>query len=544
MSSTPNLHALLDQAGWIHALARKLVNDPHLADDLVQETWVDALEQRPDASRPVRGWLATVARNKLSKLRRGERNRTARERGASREERQPSTLDVVERAATHRDIVLAVLALDEPYRSTLLMRFFEQLSYDEIARRTGVQRASVNSRVTRGLEQLRQRLETTYGGDRRALALALLPLAKLPTSVAPTLFGIPVMNALIGTSALTLLTVAVSVGLAREKRASAAPELLPAAVVLETADTTDQLETPPFAASESRTETEPAPVAAVAPVQEQRRREPPAKETDEKVWKTELFHAQPLPASVEALAVNTSSGDVEIVESSSGQLEIKSKVRAKLDVVKPEELTQVFEDHAEITEENGVLKIEDAHHDARGWDVSFVVSVPGKLPLTANSGSGDVIIRTGKGRIGANTGSGDVKLILGGERVTALVANTGSGDVVIEVAAVERKLMANTGSGDVTALVSDPSSPGDASFNSGSGDVMLLVPANTLGNFELETNGDEIVVPPALGLRVEKDVAGRLSARGSLGGGGNYKLSSGSGSLTLEIGTRLPTKDR
>src|SRR5262249_41452317 len=124
MSNSQSLHALLDQTSWIHALARRLVSDPHLAADLAQETCVDALEQEPDGLRPLRGWLATVMRNKLSKLRRGDRNRARREERAQRGELEPSAHDVVVKAETHRNVVLAVLALDEPYRSTLLMRFF------------------------------------------------------------------------------------------------------------------------------------------------------------------------------------------------------------------------------------------------------------------------------------------------------------------------------------------------------------------------------------------------------------------------------------
>lgn len=542
MATSPNLRALLDQSGWIHALARRLVADPHLADDLVQETWVDALERRPDERRPLRGWLATVARNNLAKLRRGERNRVARERGVSREERQPSTLDVVERAGTHRDVVLAVLALDEPYRATLLMRFFEQLPYHEIARRTGVTRATVNSRVTRGLEQLRTRLETSYGGDRRALYLALIPLAKLPTGVVTTLFGVNLMHALIATSAATLLTVAVSVGLSRGTR-EPAPAFLPVAAgdfdPVGTAN--DELQLPP-AVSGLRTES--VPEAAVAPQQERKKREGPAKDAEEDVWKTELFHAQLLAPSVESLAVNTSSGDIDVVESSSGQLEIQAKVRAKLGVVENDRLTQIFEDHVDVREEDGVLTIEDDHRDSRGWNVSFVVHVPGKLPLNANSGSGDVVVRRAKGKVNANTGSGDVKLSLAGERVDSINANTGSGDVVIEVASVESKLSANTGSGDVTALVTDALSPGSAGLNSGSGDIHLIVPANVVGTFDLETNGDDIVLPPSLGIAVKKDVSGRLSARGTLGSGGTYKLRSGSGELRVELGNMLPTKDR
>jgi RNA polymerase sigma-70 factor (ECF subfamily) len=544
MSTTPNLSALLDQAGWIHALARRLVADPHLAEDLAQETWADALEQRPDAARPLRGWLATVARNKLAKLRRGERNRAARERIVSRDERQPSTLEVVERAETHRDVVLALLALPEPYRSTLLMRFFERLSYNQIARRSGVTRAAVNSRITRGLGHLRSLLEASYGGDRRALCLALMPLAKLPTGAAPTLFGVNLMHALIGSSAATILTLSVAVGLFREERnGHAAPASVPPAEA--EVDAVRQAaggqSTPlsaelslPDAEEDARIEVSSAP-AGLVPAQR-------VEESDQGEWKAELFHSRLLPASVEALSLNVSSGDIEVDESKSGELQIQARVRAKIEVVSRDQLTQVFEDHVDVFEEKGTLTVENKHRDARGWSVSLVVHVPGKLPLSANSGSGNIVVRRALGSVQANTGSGDVRLRLAGERVEEVSANTGSGDVVVEALSVESRLIANTGSGDVVALLADGGSPGEVQLNSGSGDLRLIVPANVVGEFDLYTNGDAIRLPSSLGIEVREEPGRGRSARGAFGSGGTYRLRSGSGELEVELGSSLPVE--
>jgi RNA polymerase sigma-70 factor (ECF subfamily) len=515
MTSTQSLHALLDQTNWIHALAQKLVADPHLAADLAQDTWVRALVEQPDDARPLRGWLATVMRNRLSKLRRGERNRAARERAQPAGELAPETLAVVEKAETHRNVVLAVLALEEPYRSTLLMRFFEQLSYDEIARRTGLTRAAVNSRVTRGLEQLRQRLESTYGGDRRALALALVPLAKLPTGVAATLFGVKVMHVAIGTAATALLTVGVSVGLSSSTRESAPAPLLAAAL-------------------------EPAGPSGVelAPEPQRERRV----DSEQDLWRTEVFHSQVLAPTVERLAVNSSAGDVEVAESTSGRLEVQARVRARLEQVERSALGQAFTDHVELREEEGTLVIEDKHRNQRGWTVDLVVRVPGSLSLTANSGSGDVAVRHAGGKVLANTGSGDVRVELANERLTELSANSGSGDVVAEALSIEKKLAANTGSGEVTVRIGDPSSPGTASLSSGSGDLHLIVPPGISGSFELETYGGEVELPPAFGA-VKRDVSGRKRAELTLGsGGGSYNLSSGSGSLRVELGHALPAK--
>ncbi len=70
----------------------------------------------------------------------------------------------------------AVLALDEPYRSTLLLRFFDDLPPRDVAKRTGVPVETARARIRRGLEQLRARLDKAHGSDGNAWRLALIPL--------------------------------------------------------------------------------------------------------------------------------------------------------------------------------------------------------------------------------------------------------------------------------------------------------------------------------------------------------------------------------
>jgi protocatechuate 3,4-dioxygenase beta subunit len=89
---------------------------------------------------------------------------------------------MVERAAVQRDLVQAVLDLDEPYRTTILWRYFEELPPREIARRAGVPVATVHSRIARGIARLRERLDRARGGDGRSWAIALLPVLEAPGS--------------------------------------------------------------------------------------------------------------------------------------------------------------------------------------------------------------------------------------------------------------------------------------------------------------------------------------------------------------------------
>jgi hypothetical protein len=85
--------------------------------------------------------------------------------------------DVVERAEMHRLVVDRVLALPEPYREALLLRYFEELSAAEVAERQEVPVATARTRLQRGLERLRRELDQIHGGDRGQWLSALLPIA-------------------------------------------------------------------------------------------------------------------------------------------------------------------------------------------------------------------------------------------------------------------------------------------------------------------------------------------------------------------------------
>jgi len=215
----PSHHeSLLAQVGWVQALARSLVSDPHVADDLAQETWAAALERPPAASGTpsLRAWLARVVRNFARQRARGDDARRGRETRVTREATRaraeaPADGGLIERAGAHRAVVEAVLDLDEPYRTTLLMRFFDELPPREIARRLGLTVAAVDSRLARGLTRLRERLARELGDgapDGRAWLLALFPLAERAPSASATTLGVLVMSVTIKLAAAALVLAA------------------------------------------------------------------------------------------------------------------------------------------------------------------------------------------------------------------------------------------------------------------------------------------------------------------------------------------------
>ncbi len=176
---------LLAHADWVGQLARRLVSSPAQAEDVVQETWVAALERPPAHGDNPRGWLGQVARNVARQLARGEKRRSRRELAVDRAGTSASVEELATRASLQRDVVGHVLALDEPLRATILLRFFEGLPPREVAERLGISPKTVSHRTHRALEMLRERLDGEFGA-RPTWCAALAPLCALRGSAEVT----------------------------------------------------------------------------------------------------------------------------------------------------------------------------------------------------------------------------------------------------------------------------------------------------------------------------------------------------------------------
>jgi len=144
--------ALLAHGNHVRGLARELVFDAALAQDVEQETWLAALEQAPRDPAATRGWLAAIVRNMARRAWRSNARRTARERAQAGAERVVPTPDeVLEREEQRRQLVEAVNALEEPYRAALVLRWLEGHEPAEVARRLEVPIETAKTRLKRGL---------------------------------------------------------------------------------------------------------------------------------------------------------------------------------------------------------------------------------------------------------------------------------------------------------------------------------------------------------------------------------------------------------
>jgi len=172
---------LAAHVGFVRGLARALVDDIHLAEDVAQSTLTEALRRPPPDLSGLRSWLATVLRNLVRKEARSRRRRMVREQRTARPISVPSIVDTQAKETLIRNVVDSVFSLREPYRSAVVMRFYDDLPPREIARMTGVPVETVRTRIKRALSMLRADLEAKHreapGGLRTALLVLLDPRA-------------------------------------------------------------------------------------------------------------------------------------------------------------------------------------------------------------------------------------------------------------------------------------------------------------------------------------------------------------------------------
>jgi len=171
---------LLAHLEWVQRLARALARDAAAAEDLAQDAVRVTLEQpaeRIASGAAMRAWLGGVVRRLALDRSRADRSRAARERAIAPPEPTATTFEVVARSARQQRVVQAVMELAEPYRSTVLYRYLDDLPTRAVAARTGASEELVRKRLERALAQLRERLDREFGAPTRewATAIFLLP---------------------------------------------------------------------------------------------------------------------------------------------------------------------------------------------------------------------------------------------------------------------------------------------------------------------------------------------------------------------------------
>lgn len=173
--------SLLAHDDFVRRLARQLLRDAAAADDVGQQAWLAVLRRRAIAEGEPQSWrafLATLVRRLCQRALRRERRELARRAvvAAAHDGASPSVAALHAREAQRTRVVQAVLALSEPYRDVVVLRWFDGLPPRAIARRLALPVETVRTRHKRALAQLARTLDGE-AGDRAAWALPLAALA-------------------------------------------------------------------------------------------------------------------------------------------------------------------------------------------------------------------------------------------------------------------------------------------------------------------------------------------------------------------------------
>ena len=140
----------------VYAVALKLLENPARAEDAAQQAWTSLLSRWDRVSAldwdGACGYAVTAAKNAALDQLRAERHLTA-----FPEDWDPPARE--EHQAGYDYLVSLVRALPEGYRRVLELKCVEEWTNREIARHLGVNESTVASRILRGRQLLRQRLE-------------------------------------------------------------------------------------------------------------------------------------------------------------------------------------------------------------------------------------------------------------------------------------------------------------------------------------------------------------------------------------------------
>lgn len=143
--------------------------------------------RRHDQARGRRGSGASFVRLAHTGHRAASRRRRHEAIAAGIERPDPDPADLAARLEAQGALIAAVQSLEEPYRTAILLRYFEDLSPRAIAMATGVPVRTVHTRLHRALVMLRARLDGRFGGRAAWIACLTPTCAPAATTTATTL---------------------------------------------------------------------------------------------------------------------------------------------------------------------------------------------------------------------------------------------------------------------------------------------------------------------------------------------------------------------
>lgn len=131
-------------------MARLVTSGIHLAEEVVQDAFIELARRWEDVAKPEAYLRSTVINRSRTRARRAARERP----GSTSEEASP--VQEAEASPELAAVWTAMQRLSPRRRAALVLRYYEDLPDDEIAEILGCRQATVRSLIHRGLAQLQE----------------------------------------------------------------------------------------------------------------------------------------------------------------------------------------------------------------------------------------------------------------------------------------------------------------------------------------------------------------------------------------------------
>jgi len=149
----------------VYGAALRILGDRDAALDAANQTFMKAYRSigSYDPSRPIKHWLLRIAVNEAITIGRARTRERARQAPEAEAAAVPDRTPTPETEALDREsrdgIRAAVARLPELYREVVVLRYFNELSVDEVAAVLGRSSSTVGVQLLRGRQLLRKALD-------------------------------------------------------------------------------------------------------------------------------------------------------------------------------------------------------------------------------------------------------------------------------------------------------------------------------------------------------------------------------------------------
>jgi RNA polymerase sigma-70 factor (ECF subfamily) len=220
-----------------YRISLRVLGDEAAAEDAAQEAFVNVIRgaKRFEKGRPFGPWFGAIVMNSARGRARSERTRRRHEEEAVRSRGEGASVPEGEKRLLESEVEVHLGKLPFDLRFPVVLHYYENRSYEEVASVLGCQKSTAHARIGRGLERLRESL----AGASLALTLPAVEYAlqsrarvheaaRVPAAPSVALLEKTARRAALGALATKVLAAVLVVGLATALVTQVASEPLPA----------------------------------------------------------------------------------------------------------------------------------------------------------------------------------------------------------------------------------------------------------------------------------------------------------------------------